>query len=235
MGNQWDLHSKAAGLPMVTASALASVRAQLRELRAGKPGVRPLLQQLRRSTRHAGPGARGPQDGDGPVLRPDRLDRARRTDGPGGAADAPRRLLRADEGDRRVARRAAAAEALLLAQGGELERAEALVRTAVETAEARTDTVWWQAWTHEDLATVLERAGRIDEAREALERSLAIWERKGCLACAQRIRDQIAALTAGFLHPAPRPTCAGAASERRNRMTKPIEVVMAAKRPDFHR
>jgi tetratricopeptide (TPR) repeat protein len=76
---------------------------------------------------------------------------------------------------------AAAAEALLLADRGELERAEALARTAVATAETRTDNVWWQASTHEDLATVLERAERIDEARQALERSLAIWERKGCL------------------------------------------------------
>ena len=54
--------------------------------------------------------------------------------------------------------------------------------------------VWWQAFTHEDLATVLERAGRIDEAREALERSLAIWERKRCLPYAQRVREQIESL-----------------------------------------
>ena len=58
----------------------------------------------------------------------------------------------------------------------------------------KTDTVWWQAYTHEDLATVLERAGRIDEAREALERSLAIWERKGCLPCAGHVREQIQSL-----------------------------------------
>ena len=89
---------------------------------------------------------------------------------------------------------AAAAEALLLAHRGELEQAEALARTAVATAETKTDTVWWQAFTHEDLATVLERAGRIDEAREALERSLAIWERKGCLPCAERVREQIQSL-----------------------------------------
>ena len=89
---------------------------------------------------------------------------------------------------------AAAAEALLLAQRGELEQAEALARTAVATAETRTDNVWWQASTHEDLATVLERAGRIDEAREALERALAIWERKGCLPCAERVREQIESL-----------------------------------------
>jgi hypothetical protein len=54
--------------------------------------------------------------------------------------------------------------------------------------------VWWQASTHEDLATVLMRAGQIDEAREELGRALAIWERKGCLPCAQRTRDQLAAL-----------------------------------------
>jgi tetratricopeptide (TPR) repeat protein len=89
---------------------------------------------------------------------------------------------------------AAAAEALLLAHGGELEQAEALARTAVTTAETRTDTVWWQASTHEDLATVLERAGRIDEAREELGRALAIWERKGCLPCAHRMRNRIASL-----------------------------------------
>ena len=62
------------------------------------------------------------------------------------------------------------AEALLLAARGELEQAEALARTAVATAETETDNVWFQASTYEDLATVLERAGRIDEAREALER-----------------------------------------------------------------
>jgi predicted RNA polymerase sigma factor len=45
-------------------------------------------------------------------------------------------------------------------------------------------------------AAVLERAGRIDEAREELERALAIWEQKGCLPCAQRIREQLGALEA---------------------------------------
>jgi len=89
---------------------------------------------------------------------------------------------------------ATAAEALLLAHRGELEQAETLARLAVATAETRTDTVRWHAETHEDLATVLERSGRIDEAREELEHALAIWERKGCLPCAQRIRDQIASL-----------------------------------------
>ena len=89
---------------------------------------------------------------------------------------------------------AAAAEALLLAQRGELEQAEALARTAVDAAETRTDDVGYQAWTHEDLATVLERAGRIDEARAALGQSLVIWERKGCLPCARRVSDRIDSL-----------------------------------------
>jgi class 3 adenylate cyclase/tetratricopeptide (TPR) repeat protein len=90
---------------------------------------------------------------------------------------------------------AASAEALLLVHRGELEQAEALARLAVTTAETRTDNIWMQASTHEDLATVLERAGRIDEAREELERTLAIWERKGCLPCTERTRDRIATLT----------------------------------------
>jgi hypothetical protein len=41
---------------------------------------------------------------------------------------------------------------------------------------------------------VLGRAARIDEARDALERVLAIWERKGCLPCAERVREQIQSL-----------------------------------------
>jgi hypothetical protein len=41
---------------------------------------------------------------------------------------------------------------------------------------------------------VLDLAGRIDEAREELERTLTIWQRKGCLACAERIRAQIDSL-----------------------------------------
>jgi class 3 adenylate cyclase/tetratricopeptide (TPR) repeat protein len=89
---------------------------------------------------------------------------------------------------------APSAEALLLAARGELQQAEALARTAVERAEAETDNVWFQAWTWEDLATVLGRAGRTDEVREALERALAIWHRKGCLPCADRIRAEIDSL-----------------------------------------
>jgi Flp pilus assembly protein TadD len=62
-----------------------------------------------------------------------------------------------------------------------LESAEALARAAVEVAETETDTVWFQGWAHGDLATVLKRTGRIDEARAALERALELWERERCL------------------------------------------------------
>jgi len=89
---------------------------------------------------------------------------------------------------------APSAEALLLAARGELDQAEALARTAVARAETETDNVWFQACTCEDLATVLERAGRIDEARAALERALELWERKRCLPCAERVREQIDSL-----------------------------------------
>ena len=85
-------------------------------------------------------------------------------------------------------------EALLLAARGELEQAETLARTAVVRAETETDNVWFQASTCEDLATVLERAGRIDDAREALERALAVWERKRCLPYVDRLREQIDSL-----------------------------------------
>ena len=55
-----------------------------------------------------------------------------------------------------------------------MKKAEALARVGVAVAETETDNLWLQGWGYEDLATVLERAGRIDEAREALERALAL-------------------------------------------------------------
>ena len=91
---------------------LASSCAHLRELRAGQSAGRQLLQRLRRGARGGGGAARVPQDGHGAVLRRDRVDGARRVDRPGGAARAAGALLRADEGDRRVARR----------HGGEVHR-----------------------------------------------------------------------------------------------------------------
>jgi tetratricopeptide (TPR) repeat protein len=85
-------------------------------------------------------------------------------------------------------------EALLLAARGELDQAQELARTAVTTAETETDSPWFTGWALEDLATVLERAGRAEDAREALERALAVWERKRCLPCAERAQAQIDSL-----------------------------------------
>ena len=87
-----------------------------------------------------------------------------------------------------------AVEALLLAARGELEQAEAAAGAGVAAAETETDNPWLQGWAYEDLATVLERAGRIDDARAALERALAVWERKQCLPYVDRLRQRIDSL-----------------------------------------
>src|SRR5213592_2480541 len=84
-----DVHS-IDGLPTV----------RLREPRTGEvlPGVRSTAGSADR-------GSRGAQDGDGRLLRRHRLDVAGRVGRSGGAALAARAVLRADEGDRRAARR----------------------------------------------------------------------------------------------------------------------------------
>jgi class 3 adenylate cyclase/tetratricopeptide (TPR) repeat protein len=82
-------------------------------------------------------------------------------------------------------------EALFLIPAGRLEEAEVSARNGIMVAASEMDNPWLEAGGYEDLATVLERAGRIDEAQEELRRALAIWERKGCLPCAGRIRAQI--------------------------------------------
>jgi tetratricopeptide (TPR) repeat protein len=87
-----------------------------------------------------------------------------------------------------------AVEALLLAARGELKQAEALARAGVAAAETETDNLWLQGWGYEDLATVLEHAGRIDDARGSLERALVLWEWKRCLPYVRRVREQIDSL-----------------------------------------
>ena len=89
-----------------------------------------------------------------------------------------------------------ATEAVLLTRTATASfgQAEGLARTAVAIAETETDNVWLHGWSNEDLALVLERAGRIDEARDALERALVVWERKRCLPIARRLREQMDAL-----------------------------------------
>ena len=86
-----------------------------------------------------------------------------------------------------------ATEAVLLTRTATASfgQAEGLARTAVGIAETETDNVWLHGWSNEDLALVLERAGRIDEALDALERALVIWERKRCVPIARRLREQM--------------------------------------------
>ena len=84
-----------------------------------------------------------------------------------------------------------AVEALIIAARGDLERAEVLARTGLAAAETETDNVLLQGWGHEDLATVLTGAGRIDEARTELERAMAIFARKRCVTYAERLGRQI--------------------------------------------
>jgi class 3 adenylate cyclase/tetratricopeptide (TPR) repeat protein len=91
-------------------------------------------------------------------------------------------------------------EALFLASRRQLAEAEASARTGIAAAATETENSFLQAWSHEDYATVLERGGRTAEARTALEEALAIWERKGCLPCADRIRAQIDALRRTTVH-----------------------------------
>jgi tetratricopeptide (TPR) repeat protein len=87
-----------------------------------------------------------------------------------------------------------AVEALLLSKAGAHDKAAERARAAVVTAESETDNVWLQGWSNEDLALVLERAGQIEEARDALERALAVWERKRCVPYVARVREQLDSL-----------------------------------------
>jgi tetratricopeptide (TPR) repeat protein len=87
-----------------------------------------------------------------------------------------------------------AVEALLLSRAGAHDQAEKRARAAVATAETETDNVWLQGWSNEVLAFVLEHAGRVDEAQEALKRALTIWERKHCLPYVRRVREHVESL-----------------------------------------
>ncbi len=109
-------------------------------------------------------------------------------------AEAALRVARAVPARASVRVMAPSAEALLLAARDEPEKAAALARTAVTRAENETDNTWFRAWTNVNLATVLKTAGRDDDARTALERALAVWERKRCPPLAARVREAIVSL-----------------------------------------
>ena len=81
-----------------------------------------------------------------------------------------------------------------LARRGELAEAERLGREAVEIASA-TDFLEDRAKALADLAEVLGIADRPEESRVALEEAVQLYEAKGNVVGAQRVRGLISELT----------------------------------------
>jgi tetratricopeptide (TPR) repeat protein len=83
--------------------------------------------------------------------------------------------------------------ALVHASRGGHEQAELVARQAVAIIEGA-DGLNYQGDAFCDLAEVLERAGRRDEATATLEQALERYERKGNAPLASRVRERLAAL-----------------------------------------
>jgi predicted ATPase/class 3 adenylate cyclase len=82
------------------------------------------------------------------------------------------------------------ARALALAARGELPRAEAAARDAVRLSE-RSDELSQRGDALLYLAIVLDRAGRAEEAVAALDRAIALYDRKGNVVSARRAREMV--------------------------------------------
>jgi tetratricopeptide (TPR) repeat protein len=80
--------------------------------------------------------------------------------------------------------------AKVLAQRGELQAAEELVREAIEFAE-RSDFLNSHAHALADLAEVLEIAGRGPEAADALREAIALYEQKENALAATTARERL--------------------------------------------
>jgi DNA-binding SARP family transcriptional activator len=80
-------------------------------------------------------------------------------------------------------------QAKLAAQRAELDEAVALATTAVELVET-TDATNRRAAVHADQGEVLRLAGRVGEARASFERALELFEQKGNVAGAARVRER---------------------------------------------
>jgi len=78
------------------------------------------------------------------------------------------------------------------AQRGSHAGAEKLAREAVVWI-GRTDGLWTKGDALSDLATVLDAAGRRQEALASLREALALYEQKGIVPVAQRTRERLAA------------------------------------------
>ena len=83
-------------------------------------------------------------------------------------------------------------QALVLTHCGEHEEAERLAREAVARIE-QTDALNFQGDALCDLATVLEQAGRAEEARAVLEEALTRYERKKNVAMVAQVRQRFGA------------------------------------------
>jgi tetratricopeptide (TPR) repeat protein len=77
--------------------------------------------------------------------------------------------------------------AKILARRGALDEAEALARNAARLSE-ESDGLNWQAKASRDLGEVLQMIGRHNEAVSAFERAIELYELKGNLVGAVRVR-----------------------------------------------
>jgi tetratricopeptide (TPR) repeat protein len=92
------------------------------------------------------------------------------------------------------------ARALVLARRGESADAARLAREAVALGE-RTDMVNWQANAIVDLAEVSLLTGDDGDARLQLQQALLLFEEKGNLVAAARVRDRLEELERGVRAP----------------------------------
>jgi ATP/maltotriose-dependent transcriptional regulator MalT len=88
---------------------------------------------------------------------------------------------------------ARAAHARVLAQRGDLERAESLAHEAIAIAD-RTDDIGARAWLRTDLAEVLTLADKVGEACSALEEAVLLADEKEDMILVERARARLAEL-----------------------------------------
>jgi tetratricopeptide (TPR) repeat protein len=86
------------------------------------------------------------------------------------------------------------ARAVTLAHSGRTVESERLAREAVALLED-TDNVWLKGETLEDLVEVLERAGDLEAAAKARQAAIHMWEEKGNVVSAARLRAKLSAET----------------------------------------
>ena len=83
----------------------------------------------------------------------------------------------------------------ILARAGDTAEAEALARAALERAR-QTEMPSLHAFALAEFAAVLHLAGRVDEARAALQEAIAIYEAKGDIVSAARAQELLDAMQA---------------------------------------